>query len=62
MLLFLSSGQKLFTLFFALVFTVALIMAYQKDIKYSRLFYKKNYWVFLGIIVFLMIVFIISRA
>lgn len=46
-----SSGQKLFALFFIIVFAVVLIWSYRKDIKLHKIYYKKVWVVALGIIV-----------
>ena len=46
-----SSGQKLFALFFILVFVAVLIWSYRKDIYLHKIYYKKVWVVALGIIV-----------
>lgn len=45
-----SSGQKLFALFFILVFASILIWSYRKDINLHKFYYKKVWVVALGII------------
>ncbi len=45
-----SSGQKLFALFFILVFAAILIWSYRKDIYLHKIYYKKVWVVALGIV------------
>ncbi len=56
-----STGQLIFTVFFVIVFTVALIITYKKD----KSIHKKNYkgfgWVGLGFTVFVIILFLIKH-
>lgn len=44
-----SSGQKLFALFFFVVFTAVMVWSYRKDIKLHKIYYKKVWIVGLGI-------------
>jgi hypothetical protein len=44
-----SSGQKLFALFFIIVFVAILVWSYRKDIKLHKIYYKKVWVVGLGI-------------
>ena len=44
-----SSGQKLFALFFIIVFAAILIWSYRKDIYLHKIYYKKVWVVALGI-------------
>jgi len=46
-----SSGQKLFALFFIIVFAAILIWSYRKDIYLHKIYYKKVWVVALGIVV-----------
>ena len=46
-----SSGQKLFALFFIIVFVAVMIWSYRKDIYLHKIYYKKVWVVALGIIV-----------
>ena len=46
-----SSGQKLFALFFILVFVLVMIWSYRKDINLHKIYYKKVWVVALGIII-----------
>ncbi len=45
-----SSGQKLFALFFIIVFAAILIWSYRKDIYLHKIYYKKVWVVALGIV------------
>jgi hypothetical protein len=45
-----SKGQQLFALFFVVIFIGILIWSYRKDLKLHRIYYKKVWMVFLGII------------
>ncbi len=44
-----SSGQKLFALFFVIVFVAVMIWSYRKDIYMHKIYYKKVWVVALGI-------------
>jgi hypothetical protein len=46
-----SSGQKLFALFFILVFVAVMIWSYRKDIYLHKIYYKRVWVVALGIII-----------
>ncbi len=46
-----SSGQKLFALFFVIVFVAVMIWSYRKDIYMHKIYYKKVWVVALGIII-----------
>jgi len=46
-----SSGQKLFALFFIIVFVTVLIWSYRKDIYLHKIYYKKVWVVAVGIII-----------
>ncbi len=45
-----SSGQKLFALFFIIVFAAIMIWSYRKDIYLHKIYYKKVWVVALGIV------------
>lgn len=45
-----SSGQKLFALFFIVVFVAVMIWSYRKDIYLHKIYYKKVWVVALGIV------------
>lgn len=48
-----SRGQLIFAGFFVVVFIIAMIYAYRKDITLHRRFYKGNYKVLIGFLLFI---------
>tara|TARA_R110002073_G_scaffold220418_1_gene380597 strand:+ start:86436 stop:86624 length:189 start_codon:yes stop_codon:yes gene_type:complete len=44
-----SSNQKIFALLFAIVFIIAIVWSYRKDLKLHKIHYKKVWVVGLGI-------------
>jgi len=54
-----SLGQLLFAVCFFVAFVIAMIFAYRKDARLHQIFYKGNYKVLIGFIVFILILFII---
>lgn len=55
-----SQGQLLFAGSFFVAFVIAMIYAYRKDAKLHKLFYKGNYKVLIGFILFIVILFMIK--
>jgi hypothetical protein len=55
-----SQGQLFFTGFFTVAFVIAMIYAYRKDSRLHTVFYKGNYKVLIGFIVFIGILFLIK--
>jgi len=55
-----SLGQLLFAVCFFVAFVIAMIFAYRKDARLHQIFYKGNYKVLIGFIVFILILFIIK--
>lgn len=55
-----SQGQLFFTGFFIVAFVIAMIYAYRKDSRLHTVFYKGNYKVLIGFIVFIGILFLIK--
>lgn len=55
-----SQGQITFAIFFVIVFVIAMIYTYRKDIKLHKVFYKGSYWVLLGFLCFIGILFVIK--
>jgi uncharacterized membrane protein YedE/YeeE len=55
-----SQGQLLFAICFFIAFVVAMVIAYRKDAKLHKLFYKGNYIILLGFIVFIGLLFVIK--
>ena len=55
-----SQGQLLFALCFFIAFVITMIIAYRKDIKTHKLFYKGNYKILIGFFIFIGILFLIK--
>jgi uncharacterized membrane protein required for colicin V production len=55
-----SQGQLVFAVCFFVAFVVAMIFAYRKDAKLHKMFYKGNYKILIGFIVFILILFLIK--
>ena len=56
-----TSGQIKFAIFFVIIFVVAMIYAYRKDIQLHRQFYKGNYKILIGFILFIIMLFVIKK-
>ena len=48
-----SNGQLIFGILFAIVFAVIIFLAYRKDLKLHRKYYKGSVWVLLAFIAFI---------
>ncbi|HSN48429.1 MAG TPA: hypothetical protein VLR29_06675 [Flavobacterium sp.] len=55
-----SQGQLVFAVCFFVAFVIAMIFAYRKDAKLHKIFYKGNYKILIGFIVFILILFLIK--
>ena len=55
-----SQGQLVFAGGFFAVFVVAMMYAYRKDSNLHRIFYKGNYKILIGFILFIIILFLIK--
>jgi uncharacterized membrane protein required for colicin V production len=55
-----SQGQLLFAACFFVAFVIAMIYAYRKDAKLHKIFYKGNYKILIGFVVFILILFFIK--
>jgi hypothetical protein len=55
-----SQGQLVFAGFFFIVFVIAMIYAYRKDVKLHKLFYKGSYKVLIAFVVFIGLLFVIK--
>ena len=51
-----SNGQLIFGILFALVFAVLIFLAYRKDIKLHRKYYKGSVWVLIAFIGFILMI------
>jgi hypothetical protein len=48
-----STGQLIFALLFFIAFVIAMVFSYRKDAKLHQLFYKGNYKILLGFLIFI---------
>ena len=55
-----SQGQLVFAVCFFVVFVIVMIFAYRKDANLHKIFYKGNYKILIGFIVFILILFLIK--
>mgnify|MGYP003465276671 FL=1 len=55
-----STGQIYFAIFFVIVFVTTMIIVYRKDLKQMKSFYKGTYWVFIGFLGFIGLLFFIK--
>lgn len=55
-----SQGQLVFAVCFFVAFVIAMVFAYRKDAKLHKIFYKGNYKILIGFIVFILILFMIK--
>ncbi len=55
-----TKGQLVFAGCFFVAFVIAMIYAYRKDAKLHKTFYKGNYKILIGFILFIIILFIIK--
>jgi len=55
-----STGKIAFIIFFIILFVAAMIWSYRKDIKLHKKQYKGSFWVLIGFIGFIIILFIIK--
>lgn len=55
-----STGQIYFALFFIIVFVIAMIVVYRKDLKALKPFYNGTYWILFGFLIFIGILFLIK--
>lgn len=55
-----SQGQLVFAGLFFVAFVIAAIYSYRKDIKIHKEFYKGNYKILIGFVVFIGILFLIK--
>lgn len=55
-----SQGQLVFAASFFIAFVIAMIFAYRKDANLHKIFYKGNYKILIGFIIFILILFFIK--
>lgn len=52
-----SRGQIIFSIFFIVVFTIAIVIVYRRDLLTLGQHYKGNRWILLSILLFITILF-----
>jgi short subunit fatty acids transporter len=55
-----STGQLLFALLFFIAFVAAMVISYRKDFKIHEIYYKGNFKVLIGFLVFIVLLFVIK--
>lgn len=55
-----SQGQLIFAICFFAAFVIAMVYAYRKDIVLHRTFYKGNYKILIGFLLFIGLLFVIK--
>jgi len=55
-----SQGQLIFAICFLIAFIVVMIFSYRKDIATHRIFYKGNYKILIGFLIFIGLLFVIK--
>jgi uncharacterized membrane protein (DUF373 family) len=55
-----TKGQIGFAIFFIVVFVIAMIYVYRKDLALHKKYYKGSYWILIGFLAFIGILFIIK--
>jgi heme/copper-type cytochrome/quinol oxidase subunit 2 len=55
-----SSGQKIFAVLFVIVFAVAMVWTYRKDLKLHKIYYKNVYIVALSILAIILLFVLIT--
>lgn len=55
-----STGQIYFAIIFIIVFIILMVTVYRKDLKELKPFYKGTYWVFIGFLIFIGLLFVIK--
>ncbi|WP_264553982.1 hypothetical protein [Flavobacterium sp. N2038] len=55
-----SQGQLIFAVCFFIAFVIVMIFAYRKDLALHKIFYKGNYKVLIGFLLFIVILFVIK--
>lgn len=55
-----TTGQWIFAAFFVIVFVSAMIYVYHKDLALHKKYYKGSYWILLGFLAFIGMLFFIK--
>ncbi len=57
-----TPGQIKFSIFFVVVFIIAMIYVYRKDLQLHKTYYKGSLWVLIGFIVFIGLLFVLKTT
>ena len=55
-----SIGQLIFGLLFFIAFVIAMFFSYRKDARLHQIFYKGNYKILIGFLIFIGLLFVIK--
>ena len=55
-----STGQLIFGLLFFIAFVIAMFFSYRKDARLHQIFYKGNYKILIGFLIFIGLLFVIK--
>ncbi|UGS24619.1 hypothetical protein [Flavobacterium channae] len=55
-----STGQIYFAIFFLIAFVTTMVIVYRKDLKALKPFYKGTYWILIGFLIFIGLLFLIK--
>jgi len=55
-----TTGQMYFSILFLVVFVIAMIYTYRKDLRLHKVYYKGSSWVFLIFLAFIGLLFVIK--
>ena len=55
-----SQGQWIFAAFFVIAFIIIITYSYRKDLALHRVFYKGNYKILIGFLIFIALLFVIK--
>ncbi len=55
-----SNGQLLFAALFIIVFTIAMIYVYRKDLKMHKMYYKGSIWILVSFFAFVGFLYLIK--
>lgn len=56
-----TTGQLSFALFFIIVFTVAMVYVYRKDLQLHKVHYKGSYWILIAFLTFIGLLFVLKQ-
>ena len=55
-----TTGKVVFSLLFVVVFIIAIVWVYRKDLKIHQIHYKNTKWILFGILGFIALLFLIK--